>query len=98
MHVLGNIYAEAAGIISTAGDAFRLAYGNYGTILRSDGGAFYILATNKGEASNGTFNKFRPFRFDLATGGVNLVQTGESLTVGGDTQFNKSVSIGKRQD
>lgn len=94
MHVLGNIYAEAAGIISTAGDAFRLAYGNYGTILRSDGGAFYILATNKGEASNGTFNKFRPFRFDLATGGVNLVQTGESLTVGGDTQFNKSVSIG----
>lgn len=94
LHVLGNIYAEAAGIISTAGEAFRLAYGNYGTILRSDGGAFYILATNKGEASNGTFNKFRPFRFDLATGGVNLVQTGESLTVGGDTQFNKSVSIG----
>lgn len=94
LHVLGNIYAEAAGIISTAGDAFRLAYGNYGTILRSDGEAFYILATNKGEASNGTFNKFRPFRFDLATGGVNLVQTGESLTVGGDTQFNKSVSIG----
>lgn len=94
LHVSGNIYAEAAGIISTAGDAFRLAYGNYGTILRSDGGAFYILATNKGEASNGTFNKFRPFRFDLATGGVNLVQTGESLTVGGDTQFNKSVSIG----
>lgn len=94
LHVSGNIYAEAAGIISTAGDAFRLAYGNYGTILRSDGSAFYILATNKGEASNGTFNKFRPFRFDLATGGVNLVQTGESLTVGGDTQFNKSVSIG----
>lgn len=94
LHVLGNIYAEAAGIISTAGDAFRLAYGDYGTILRSDGGAFYILATNKGAASNGTFNKFRPFRFDLATGGVNLVQTGESLTVGGDTQFNKSVSIG----
>lgn len=94
LHVLGNIYAEAAGIISTAGNAFRLAYGNYGTILRSDGDAFYILATNKGEASNGTFNKFRPFRFDLATGGVNLVQTGESLTVGGDTQFNKSVSIG----
>lgn len=94
LHVLGNIYAEAAEIISTAGNAFRLAYGNYGTILRSDGGAFYILATNKGEASNGTFNKFRPFRFDLATGGVNLVQTGESLTVGGDTQFNKSVSIG----
>lgn len=94
LHVLGNIYAEAAGIISTAGDAFRLAYGNYGTILRSDGFAFYILATNKGEASNGSFNKFRPFRFDLATGGVNLVQTGESLTVGGDTQFNKSVSIG----
>lgn len=94
LHVSGNIYAEAAGIISTAGDAFRLAYGNYGTILRSDGDAFYILATNKGEASNGTFNKFRPFRFDLATGGVNLVQTGESLTVGGDTQFNKSVSIG----
>lgn len=94
LHVLGYIYVEAAGIISTAGDAFRLAYGNYGTILRSDGEAFYILATNKGEASNGTFNKFRPFRFDLATGGVNLVQTGESLTVGGDTQFNKSVSIG----
>lgn len=94
LHVSGNIYAEAAEIISTAGDAFRLAYGNYGTILRSDGGAFYILATNKGEASNGTFNKFRPFRFDLATGGVNLVQTGESLTVGGDTQFDKSVSIG----
>ena len=94
LHVLGNIYAEAAGIISTAEDAFRLAYGNYGTILRSDGAAFYILATNKGEATNGTFNKFRPFRFDLATGGVNLVQTGEPLTVGGDTQFKKSVSIG----
>lgn len=94
LHVLGNIYAQAAGIISTAGDAFRLAYGNYGTILRSDGAAFYILATNKGEATNGTFNKFRPFRFDLATGGVNLVQTGEPLTVGGDTQFKKSVSIG----
>lgn len=79
-------------VVSTS--AFRIAKGNYGVLMRNDGTSYYMLLTNSGQAEAGTWNSLRPFIVDLATGNVDLVQTGESLTVGGDTQFNKSVSIG----
>lgn len=79
-------------VVSTS--AFRIAKGNYGVLMRNDGTSYYMLLTNSGQAEAGTWNSFRPFIVDLATGNVDLVQAGEHLSVSGDTQFNKSVSIG----
>lgn len=62
--------------------------------MRNDGTSYYMLLTNSGQAEAGTWNSLRPFIVDLATGNVDLVQAGEHLSVSGDTQFNKSVSIG----
>lgn len=79
-------------VVSTS--AFRIAKGNYGVLMRNDGTSYYMLLTNSGQAEVGTWNSLRPFIVDLATGNVDLVQAGEHLSVSGDTQFNKSVSIG----
>lgn len=79
-------------VVSTS--AFRIAKGNYGVLMRNDGTSYYMLLTNSGQAEAGTWNSLRPFIVDLATGNVDLVQAGEHLSVSGDTQFNKSVSIG----
>lgn len=79
-------------VVSTS--AFRIAKGNYGVLMRNDGTSYYMLLTNSGQAEAGTWNNLRPFIVDLATGNVDLVQAGEHLSVSGDTQFNKSVSIG----
>lgn len=79
-------------VVSTS--VFRIAKGNYGVLMRNDGTSYYMLLTNSGQAEAGTWNSLRPFIVDLATGNVDLVQAGEHLSVSGDTQFNKSVSIG----
>lgn len=79
-------------VVSTS--AFRIAKGNYGVLMCNDGTSYYMLLTNSGQAEAGTWNSLRPFIVDLATGNVDLVQAGEHLSVSGDTQFNKSVSIG----
>lgn len=71
LHVNGKIIANNE-IISTSGNAFRLAYGNYGVIARNDGTNFYFLLTNSGQALTGTWNNLRPMSFSLTTGDVSI--------------------------
>lgn len=71
LHVNGKIVANNE-IISTSGNAFRLAYGNYGVIARNDGTNFYLLLTNSGQALTGTWNNLRPMSFSLTTGDVSV--------------------------
>ncbi|MCG8708831.1 tail fiber protein [Brenneria sp. 4F2] len=54
--------------------------GEYGAILRNDGGSFYLLLTNKGDSA-GSWNTLRPLRIDLANGNVEL---GHDVSVSGN--------------
>ena len=70
MEVNGN--AKANGFVATSPNGLRLAYGDYGALLRNDGSGLFILLTNKGDALNGSFNTLRPFKIDLATGDIQM--------------------------
>lgn len=84
----GTIYSPW--FASLALDAFdssnsgqlRLTYGNYGVIVRNDGGTLWILLTNSGNAS-GTFNSLRPFSINLSTGAVSIDGTGAGTSFSG---------------
>jgi hypothetical protein len=61
----------------------------YNTMLRNDGNACYLLssavATTQALAINATFNNFRPFYWNLGTGGVGIATGGnpsETVTIG----------------
>lgn len=62
---LATTYVVASGL-SNAGQ-FRAVYGNYGVMMRNDGGSFYFLLTNSGDAYGG-WNGLRPFRIDFSNG------------------------------
>lgn len=70
LEVNGN--AKANGFVATSPNGLRLAYGDYGALLRNDGSGLFILLTNKGDALNGSFNTLRPFKIDLATGDIQM--------------------------
>lgn len=72
-------------VVSTAQNAFRLAAGNYGVILRNDGAQFYFLLTAKGQAAAGEWNNLRPFFINLQTG---LVTMQNGLAVNGGLSAN----------
>ncbi|QNM06085.1 DUF859 family phage minor structural protein [Qiania dongpingensis] len=58
------------GIISHLGSQvaqFRAVYGNYGFIIRNDGGNTHFLVTNSGDAYGG-FNGLRPLSINNSTG------------------------------
>lgn len=81
-------------IKSSASNAFRLSYGNYGTILRNDGLSFYILVTNKGQASSGSYNSLRPFSIQLESGNVVMehsLTVNGTITNGGGISSNGSI-------
>lgn len=59
-------------IVSRSEIGFRLANGNTGVLLRSDGLNFSALVTPGGQAQNGQWNTLRPFSFNLSTGRVAL--------------------------
>jgi|GEM_PF-2240899 Tail fiber protein gp37 C terminal. len=85
---------------TTSPNAWRIAYGNYGTFWRNDGGSLYLMLTNKGDAE-GSFNSLRPFRIDLANGNayINNLTLITPLPVssggtGGNTQATARAGIG----
>ena len=61
----------AGEISSTSTTSFRAVYGNYGAFLFNNGSDFFILSTNSGSQYN-TYNSFRPFRYNFASGSVFL--------------------------
>jgi len=72
---------------ASAGQA-RYIYGNYGVIHRVDGSDYYILLTASADPY-GTWNTLRPFRINLANGGVSI---GNGLTVTGNVKVSGQIS------
>jgi len=84
-----SIQGMGAGqFMATAGSATTW----YNTMWRNDGSACYLLssaaATTQALAINATFNSFRPFYWNLSTGGVGIGiggNVGETVTIGNAT-------------
>lgn len=64
---------------------FRIAYGNYGFMLRNDGANTYFLLTDAGQAATGSWNGLRPLYFNNANGQVTF---GHNVTGSGNGSFN----------
>lgn len=64
---------------------FRIAYGNYGFMLRNDGANTYFLVTDAGQAATGSWNGLRPLYFNNANGQVIF---GHNVTGNGNGSFN----------
>lgn len=64
---------------------FRIAYGNYGFILRNDGSNTYFLVTPSGQAATGSWSNLRPLYFNNANGQVTF---GHNVTGNGNGSFN----------
>lgn len=64
---------------------FRIAYGNYGFLLRNDGSSTYFLVTPSGQAETGSWSNLRPMYFSNSTGQVTF---GHNITGNGNGSFN----------
>jgi len=49
----------------------RIVYGNYGIFWRNDGNDYWLLRTASGD-QYGSYDTYRPFNWDMATGAVSL--------------------------
>ena len=89
-------------LIITSQNALRMIAGNYGAILRQDGGSLYLLFTASGD-QYGSWNGLRPFYIALNTG---LVTMGHGLNVNGqvvpsnyinfDSRYIRDIRLGTR--
>lgn len=95
---VGTITASGE-IKSTAPNGFRIAYANYGLILRNDGNNSYFLLTDSGDA-NGNFNSLRPFLINNATGRVSMNNgmSASTATISGLLAAHRGVQIGADAD
>ena len=66
-------------VVSEQANGLRIAYGNIGSFIRSDGSNTYFLLTNSGDVY-GTYNGLRPIYFSNTTGAVTM---GHTLSVNG---------------
>jgi len=68
----------------------------YNSMLRNDGIDVYLLSSavqaSQGAATNATWNAFRPFRWNLATGGVFIAADGATTTVGGQLTTGSGIN------
>ena len=82
---------RASSFASAAGGQIRITNGptgtGYGLMLYNDGGGFYILLSNNGDA-NGSFNALRPFFIELGSGRVNM---NNNFTARGGSYFLESL-------
>ncbi|HBV2421531.1 TPA: tail fiber domain-containing protein [Klebsiella pneumoniae] len=78
-------------VVSKSQNAFRLAGGKTGVILRNDGNDFYMLATPDGQAQDGQWNTLRPLSFNLKTGRVSL-RNGVDISGGAMVAHNAGIS------
>ncbi len=86
-----GVIAAAGELQSTSGNAVRMVNGNYGAMLRNDGVDVYLLSTPSG-GQYGTWNNFRPFIYNLASGAINFDGTGAGVTFGGAGSFAGALS------
>ncbi|MCD9953838.1 tail fiber domain-containing protein [Klebsiella variicola subsp. variicola] len=78
-------------VVSKSQNAFRLAGGNTGVILRNDGNDFYTLVTPDGQAQDGQWNTLRPLSFNLKTGRGSL-RNGVDISGGAMVAHNAGIS------
>ena len=78
-------------IVSRSENAFRLAGGNTGVILRKDNNDFYMLTTAGGQSLDGQWNTLRPFSFNLNSGRVSL-RNGVDIAGGAVISHNAGIS------
>lgn len=95
---VGSISASGE-IKSTSPNGFRIAYANYGLILRNDGDNSYFLLTDSGDA-NGSFNSLRPFLINNSTGRVSMNNgmSASTATISGFLAAHSGVQIGADAD
>ncbi|WP_230373209.1 phage tail-collar fiber domain-containing protein [Enterobacter cloacae] len=67
----GGGITSSGEIISRNANGLRIAYGNYGTFWRNDGGNLFLMITNSGDQL-GSYNSLRPFVVNLASGDVTI--------------------------
>ncbi|URP86013.1 hypothetical protein ECF1_0061 [Enterobacter phage EC-F1] len=72
-------FVSSGEIITTSANGFRIAYGNTGSFIRSDGNNTYFLLTNSGDVYGG-YNNLRPIYYSNTTGAVTM---GHTLSVNG---------------
>lgn len=72
---------------TSASDGFKIAYGNYGIILRRSEDNFYIIPTEAGQAENGGIGSLRPFTMSCATGAttINTLSSPNNIVAGAAT-------------
>lgn len=98
-NVFGIDYSGVARAASSikARTHFELSNGTastwYNVMFRNDGSTFYMLSsdvqTTQAAAINATWNNFRPFQWNLATGGVNINSGGHGGTfISGSTAWH----------
>lgn len=92
----GNVRASGE-VQSTSSNTFRTVTGAYGAFVRNDGNAVYLMQTASGDQYGG-YNNFRPFYWNLATGAVNIDETGASTTFGGPVIVKNSKPFAVRGD
>ncbi|MCD7935971.1 MAG: hypothetical protein LUG98_03855 [Tannerellaceae bacterium] len=90
----GSIINANDTITSHASNAFILNYGQYKAFLRTDETGFYILVS---DLNANSYNSFRPFYINLATGNVNMarpVSISNTLSVTGTSTLTGAVTTG----
>lgn len=89
----GSSVTATGEIISRSANAFRAIGGNYGFIIRNDGGTTYFLLTDSGNPTGG-FNTLKPIGITNSTG---VVAIGTSLVVNdGVTINNGGLTVNSR--
>lgn len=78
-------------VVSKSQNAFRLAGGKTGVILRNDGNDFYALVTPEDQAQDGQWNTLRPLSFNLKTGRVSL-RNGVDISGGAVVSHDAGIS------
>ena len=86
-------------VISTTSNAFRAYGANRSAILRNDNSDFHILVTANNDPY-GTWNSYRPFSINLATGNLSLCTTGNNTSFGGNVYIpdSKNLFLGSGSD
>lgn len=75
---------------ATSANAWRIAYGSYGTFWRNDGANLYLMLTNAGD-NVGNYNALRPFMVNLPTGKVTLAN---GVIINGGLTLGTALPIG----
>lgn len=87
---------EVQGATAGSGGQFRAVQGNFGVMLRNDGGNYYTLITNSGDPY-GTWNGLRPFTINLTSGTVSMssgVNISGGFSISGAAEFNNGLGCG----